>query len=122
MLRNHAQAGFDVVKNMKFPWPVAQTILQHHERLDGSGYPNQLSDGDILYEARLLAVADTVEAMTSRRPYRATPGLEVALETIKLGSGVLFDAEIVNACLKVFKDGFQFDGRLPPKSHEAEHL
>lgn len=122
MLRNHAQAGYDVVKGMRFPWPVAQMILQHHERLDGSGYPNQLRDGDIIYEARVIAVADTVEAMTGRRPYRATPGLEVALEIIKAGSGTIFDAEIVNACIKVFADGFQFDGGLPPKSHEAEHL
>ncbi len=122
MLRNHAKAGFDVVKNMKFPWPIALTILQHHERLDGSGYPNQISDGEIIYEARILAVADTVEAMSSRRPYRATPGVDAALEIIKAGSGTLFDADIVNACLKVFEGGFQFDIALPPESHETEHL
>ncbi len=123
MLRNHAQTGYDVIKYMKFPWPVAQIILQHHERLDGSGYPNQIVDGDIIYEARILAVADTVEAMSSRRPYRATPGLEAALKTIKAGSDILFDADVVNACLKVFEDGFQFDTGLPPnKSHDTEHL
>ena len=122
MLRNHAQAGFDIVKNIKFPWPVAQIILQHHERLDGSGYPNQVKDGAIIYGARVLAVADTVEAMTNRRPYRATPGLEAALGTIKAGSGTLFDVEIVNACIKVFDDGFELDRKIPPKSHETEHL
>ena len=122
ILRNHAKAGFDVVKNMKFPWPIAQTILQHHERLDGSGYPNKNSDGEIIYDARILAVADTVEAMSSRRPYRATPGVEAALETIKAGSGTLFDEDIVNACLKVFEGGFQFEGDLPPQSHKNEHL
>jgi len=122
MLRNHAQAGFDVVKNMNFPWPVAQTILQHHERLDGSGYPNQLKDGEIIIEARVLAVADTVEAMSSRRPYRQTPGLEIALETIQAGKGVIFDAEVVDACIKVFREGFEFDPGFPQKSHEDEHL
>lgn len=122
MLRNHALAGFDVVKYMKFPWPVAQIILQHHERLDGSGYPNQIKGGEIIYEARVLAVADTVEAMTGRRPYRATPGLEAALKTIQAGSGILFDGEIVNACLKVFDEGFKFEADDVTKSHESEHL
>ena len=122
LLRNHALAGYDVFKNMTFPWPIAQTILQHHERLDGSGYPNQIRGGEIIYEAKILAVADTVEAMSSRRPYRATPGIKVALETIKAGSGVLFDIDVVNACLKVFEGGFEFDADLPPQSHETEHL
>jgi len=122
MLRNHARAGFDVVKNMKFPWPVAQIILQHHERLDGSGYPNQLKDGEIILEARVLAVADTIEAMSSRRPYRNTPGLQIALETVDAGRGTLFDAEVVDACLKVFKDGFEFDQGSSKKSHENDHL
>ncbi len=72
MLRNHAQAGYDVVKNIKFPWPVAQTILQHHERINGTGYPNNLKGSDIIIEARILSVADTIEAMTGRRPYRLT--------------------------------------------------
>ena len=124
MLRHHAQAGFDVVKNMRFPWPIAATILQHHERLNGSGYPNQIKDGEIIFEARLLAVADTVEAMTGRRPYRVTPGLETALALIKQESDTLFDGTIVNACLKVFKDGFLFDGvtELGSDSHESDHL
>jgi len=106
MLRHHAQAGFDVVKHMKFPWPIAQIILQHHERLNGTGYPNQIKDGEIIFEARLLAVADTVEAMTGHRPYRSSPGLDVALALIKQGSGILFDETVVDACLKVFEDGF----------------
>ena len=124
MLRHHAQAGFDVVKNMTFPWPVALTILQHHERLDGTGYPNQIKDGEIFFEARILAVADIVEAMTGRRPYRETPGLDTALALIKQGSGTLFDSGIVNACLKVFKNGFSFDmgAGSGPDTHEEDHL
>lgn len=122
MLRNHAQAGYDVVKNMKFPWPVAQTIYQHHERLDGSGYPNQLKGGDIIFEARILAVADTVEAMSSRRPYRTNPGLAAALETIVAGRGTLFQPEVVDACLEVFEHGFQFGYDPLPQTHESQHL
>lgn len=124
MLRNHAQAGYDVVKNIKFPWPVAQTILQHHERLNGTGYPNNLKGSDIILEARILAVADTVEAMTGRRPYRVTPGLAAGLKTIQAGSDTLFDAEVVSACLKVFENGFSFNGILGvnTKSHETQHL
>ena len=124
MLRNHAQAGYDVVKNIKFPWPVAQTILQHHERLNGTGYPNNLKGGDIILEARILAVADTIEAMTGRRPYRLTPGLAAALETIQAGRATLFDPEVVAACLKVFESGFSFNGLIGAnaKSHETQHL
>lgn len=122
MLRNHAKAGYDVVKHMQFPWPVAQTILQHHERLDGSGYPYQLRGSDIILEARILAVADTVEAMSNQRPYRTTPGLDNALQTIRAGRGVLFDSDVVDACLKVFAAGFKFDGATATKSHETEHL
>lgn len=122
VLRNHAQVGFDVVKNMKFPWPIAEAILQYHERLNGSGYPNQIKNGEIIFEARVLAVADTVEAMSSHRPYRSTPGLDAALDTIKAGSGTLFDPLVVNACIQVFKDGFKFNGLLVPKSYGSSHL
>jgi PAS domain S-box-containing protein len=110
MLRNHAQAGFNVIKHINFPWPVAQTVLQHHERMDGSGYPNQIRGTEIILEARILAVADTVEAMCGRRPYRLAPGLRAALETIKRSSGVMYDAIVVDACTRVFENGFSFNG------------
>jgi putative nucleotidyltransferase with HDIG domain len=102
MLRSHVQAGFNIVKHIHFPWPIAQIILQHHERLDGSGYPNGLSGDNILEEARIIAVADTVEAMSSNRPYRASLGIDAALQVIEDGSGVLFDEKVVKACLKLF--------------------
>jgi PAS domain S-box-containing protein/putative nucleotidyltransferase with HDIG domain len=109
MLRNHVQAGFDVLKHIHFPWPVAQTVLQHHERLDGSGYPNGVKGDSICEEAKILAVADTVEAMTSNRPYRFGLGLDVALETIQEGRGTLFDAQVVDACVAVFRENhYQF--------------
>ncbi|MDD5057002.1 MAG: PAS domain S-box protein [Sideroxydans sp.] len=103
-IKTHAQAGFDILKDIKFPWPIAQMVLQHHERLDGSGYPQGLKDGDILPEARILAVADVVEAMSSHRPYRPGLGMEAALAEIGRGSGQQFDAAVVAACCKVVRD------------------
>jgi PAS domain S-box-containing protein len=124
MLRNHVQAGFNVIKHMRFPWPIAQTVLQHHERMDGSGYPNQIQGSDIILEARILGVADTVEAMCSQRPYRKTPGQSAALEMLIRLSGVRFDAEIVDACIKVFENGFSFDesGADHAQTLRSEHL
>jgi len=108
-LRSHAQTGFDIVKDIDFEWPIAQTIYQHHERLDGSGYPNQLKGDSIIKEARVLAVADTIEAMSHSRPYRAAVGIDAALQTIERGRGTLFDAEVVDACVKLFKqENYQF--------------
>jgi HD-GYP domain-containing protein (c-di-GMP phosphodiesterase class II) len=93
-------------------------------RLNGTGYPNNLKGGDIILEARILAVADTVEAMTGRRPYRLTPGLAAGLKTIQTGSASLFDPEVVTACVKVFENGFTFNGIVgaSAKSHETQHL
>jgi PAS domain S-box-containing protein/putative nucleotidyltransferase with HDIG domain len=109
MLRNHVQAGYDMLKHIHFPWNIAQVVLQHHERLDGSGYPNAINGDALCEEARILAVADTVEAMSSDRPYRKGKGIDAALEEIAVASGTLFDADVVNACLKVFKDdGYVF--------------
>lgn len=109
MLRNHVQAGFDMIKHVHFPWPVAEIVLQHHERMNGSGYPRGLAGDKICEEARILAVADTVEAMMGIRPYRAALGLEMALHTIEAGSGILFDSDAVNACLRLFREkGFGF--------------
>jgi len=104
MLRNHVQAGYDVLKHIHFPWPVAHIVLQHHERLDGSGYPNGLKGDSISDEARILAVADTVDAMVGTRPYRAAFSIENALDTLVAGIGTLYDERMVQACIKIFRD------------------
>jgi len=109
MLRNHVQAGFDVLKHIHFPWPVAQIVLQHHERLDGSGYPNGLKGDSISDDARILAVADTMDAMAGLRPYRAAFSVDEALQTLEAGIGTLYDARMVHACAKLFKqDNYTF--------------
>ena len=90
---------------MEFPWPIAQAVLQHHERMDGSGYPGQLLGKDIILEARILAVADIVEAMASHRPYRPALGIDKALEEISQKRGILYDSEVVDACLKPLQLG-----------------
>jgi PAS domain S-box-containing protein/putative nucleotidyltransferase with HDIG domain len=109
MLRNHVQAGFDVLKHIHFPWPVAQIVLQHHERLDGSGYPNGLKGDSISDDARILAVADTMDAMAGLRPYRAAFSVDDALQTLEAGIGTLYDARMVHACTKLFKqDNYTF--------------
>ena len=108
LIKTHPQTGHDILKDIKFPWPIAQIILQHHERLDGSGYPQGLRDGQILLEAKILAVADVVEAIASHRPYRAALGIEAALQEIEENRGVLYDADAVNECLKLFREkGFK---------------
>jgi HD-GYP domain-containing protein (c-di-GMP phosphodiesterase class II)/DNA-binding NarL/FixJ family response regulator len=109
LIRTHPQVGHDVLKEIDFPWPVAQIVLQHHERMDGSGYPQGLSGEEILLEARILAVADVVEAMASHRPYRPAYGLDKALDEISQNAGVLYDPGVVDACLRLFtKKGFSF--------------
>jgi len=110
IIKSHAQAGYEIVKEIRFPWPVAEAILQHHERMDGSGYPQGLTGPDITLEARILAVADVVEAMSSHRPYRPALGLDQALEEIAQQKGVLYDPEVVDACIKVCtEDNFTFE-------------
>lgn len=104
LIKTHAEVGYDIVKDISFPWPLAQIILQHHERLDGSGYPQGLLEKDIIIEARILAVADVVEAITSHRPYRPALGLDVALQEIYKGKGRLFDPAVVDACQRVAKE------------------
>ena len=104
LLQAHPQIGFDIVKSVDFPWPVAKMILQHHERLDGSGYPNQLRGDQIIIGARIIAVADVVEAMTARRPYREALGLDVALHEIEQGRGRLYDPASVDICIKLFRE------------------
>jgi putative nucleotidyltransferase with HDIG domain len=110
MLRTHPQVGYDILEKIDFPWPLAKVILQHHERMDGSGYPAGLSGEKILLEARILGVADVVEAMSSHRPYRPALGVDKALEEISQNKGILYDPEVTDACLKLFKEkGFKFE-------------
>jgi PAS domain S-box-containing protein len=105
LVKTHPQAGYNLLKDIDFPWPVAKIVLQHHERLDGSGYPQGLKGKEILQEARIIAVADVVEAMASGRPYRKALGIEAALKEIKSGRGTLYDEEAVDACLALFEEG-----------------
>ncbi|HEK85233.1 MAG TPA: HD domain-containing protein [Candidatus Aminicenantes bacterium] len=110
IIKTHPQAGYEILKNIEFPWPIAQIVLQHHERMNGSGYPNGLKGDKILLEARILAVADVVEAMSSHRPYRPSFGLDKALDEINSNQGVLYDPEVVKACLKIISNNkFSFD-------------
>jgi PAS domain S-box-containing protein len=104
LVQGHAQASYEVLKIVPFPWPVATIALQHHERMDGSGYPNGLKGDDILLESRILAVADVVEAMASHRPYRAGLGIESALAEIERGNGTIYDPEVATACLRMFRE------------------
>jgi len=108
LIKGHSQAGFDILKTIHFPWLVAEMARQHHERQDGSGYPEGLSGEQILPEARILAVADVVEAMASHRPYRAALGIEVALDEVRSGAGTRYEATAVEACERVFEEGFAF--------------
>jgi putative nucleotidyltransferase with HDIG domain len=109
LIRGHPQVGYDILKEIEFPWPLAQVVLQHHERIDGSGYPAGLKAEDIIIEARTLAVADVVEAMASHRPYRPTLGRDMALKEISKNKGVLYDPNVVHSCVKVLKEkDFQF--------------
>jgi len=105
LVQGHAQASHDVLKGVEFPWPVAQIALQHHERMDGSGYPQGLKGEAILLEARIVAVADVIEAMSSHRPYRPGLGIDKALAEIERGRGSSYDTEVVDACLRLFRDG-----------------
>ncbi len=104
LIQTHAEAGYDIVKNIKFPWPIALTILQHHERMDGSGYPQGLKGEEISLESRIIAVADVIEAMASRRPYRAELGIDAALAEIKQGRETLYDPTVVDACIRLFEE------------------
>lgn len=109
LIRMHTQAGFEILHGIDFPWPIAATVSQHHERLDGSGYPQGLKDGEIVLEAQILAVADVVESMISHRPYRPALGIEAALDDIVENRGKLYNPQAVDACLKLFRSGgFKF--------------
>ncbi len=110
MIKTHPELSYDISKTIEFPWPVAQIILQHHERINGSGYPSGLTGENILLEARILGVADTVEAISSHRPYRPAYGIEKALKEVSEKRGILYDPAVVDACLRLFFDkGFKFE-------------
>ncbi len=104
LIETHPQVGYDILKGIEFPWPIADIVLQHHERMNGSGYLQGLSGKDIILEARILAVADVVEAMSSHRPYRPALGTDKALEEISQNKGILYDPEGVDACLSLFTE------------------
>ncbi len=104
IIKNHCQVGHDILKPVDFPWPIAQIIQQHHEKMDGSGYPGGVSGENVLLEARILTVADVVEAMASHRPYRAALGIAATLSEISKGRGTLYDPKVVDACLKLFRE------------------
>lgn len=112
LIKNHPRIGYEIIKGIHFPWPVKEMILQHHERLDGSGYPQGLKDPEIVLEARIIAVADVVEAITSHRPYRPALGIDTALEEIQSGCGTLYDPEVVDHCIALFtEEGFRWQTR-----------
>jgi len=110
IIKSHPQVSYDILKEVEFPWPIARIVLQHHERMDGSGYPSGLSGKDILLGARILAVADVIEAMSSHRPYRPAHGIDKALQEISQNRNILYNGNMVDACLRLFTErGFKFE-------------
>lgn len=105
LIKDHPRAGYAILKDIEFPWPIARVVLEHHERLDGSGYPQGLKGRDMLLESRILAVADVVESMASHRPYRPGMGIDTALDEIENNRGILYDADVVDVCLRLFQEG-----------------
>jgi len=108
LIKNHSAAGYEILKSIEFPWDIATIVRQHHERLDGSGYPDGLVGDQILFEAKIIAVADVVEAISSHRPYRPALGIDVALTEIRKNAGKLYDPTVVEACVAVFESGFEW--------------
>lgn len=119
LIKSHAEVGYDILKDIEFQWPVPLIVRQHHERLDGSGYPYGLKGEDILFEARILGVADVVEAMSSHRPFRPGKGVESALEELKRARGTAYEPSVVDACLKLFRNGFVFS-EMPSASPRSQ--
>jgi HD-GYP domain-containing protein (c-di-GMP phosphodiesterase class II) len=115
IVKGHTTVGFEILSKASLPWPIAEVALQHHERLDGSGYPNGLRANEIIQPALIIAVADVVDAMTQHRPYRPGHGLDAALSEVGSGAGKLYDSDVVEACLAVFKNGFTFESHLVPE-------
>jgi putative nucleotidyltransferase with HDIG domain len=110
IIKTHSQVGYDILKNIEFPWPIADIVVQHHERLDGSGYPAHLKGDAILLEANIIIVADVVEAMSSHRPYRPSHGIDKAIAEITQNKGILYDAAVVDHCVRLFREtNFSFE-------------
>jgi HD-GYP domain-containing protein (c-di-GMP phosphodiesterase class II) len=111
LIKEHVRTGYEMLKDVESPWPLAQIVYQHHERMDGSGYPRNLKGDEIIMEARIMAIADVVESMASHRPYRPALGLNAALEEIENNKETLYDVDAVDACLRLFREkGFQLEG------------
>lgn len=108
-LKIHCHKGYEILKPVDFPWPIAEMALQHHEHMDGSGYPQGLKKGEILLEARIVCVADIIDAMTSHRPYRPAVSLDEAIGALSKGAGIWYDVDVVNACTELFNNGYQVD-------------
>jgi HD-GYP domain-containing protein (c-di-GMP phosphodiesterase class II) len=108
LIKTHVQAGYDILKNIEFPWPLAQMVYQHHEHLDGSGYPRGLQGDQISLAGRILCVADVVESMATYRPYRPGLGVRKALAEVRKNRGKLYDTAVVNVCLELFREGYEF--------------
>jgi HD-GYP domain-containing protein (c-di-GMP phosphodiesterase class II) len=104
LIKEHPKTGYEMLKDVESPWPLTQIVYQHHERMDGSGYPRNLKGDEIIIEARIMAVADVVEAMASHRPYRAALGIDVALEEIEKNKGIFYDEAVADACLRLFRE------------------
>jgi HD-GYP domain-containing protein (c-di-GMP phosphodiesterase class II) len=108
LIKVHSQSGYEMLKDVESPWPLAQIVYQHHERMDGSGYPRNLKGDEIIMEARILAVADVVETMASHRPYRPSLGIDAALAEIEKNKGTLYDNNVTDVCLRLFREkGYQ---------------
>jgi putative nucleotidyltransferase with HDIG domain len=122
IISNHCRVGYEILERIDFPWPVTKAILQHHERMDGSGYPDHLTGEEIVIEARILGVADVVEAMSSHRPYRPALGLDKALQEISQASGVLYDSKVVHACLRLLRRNEPEFDRLMAAAEEPQEL
>ena len=119
LVKDHSRIGYEILREISFPWPIAQIVYQHHERFNGSGYPQGLSGEDILIEARILGVADVLEAMASDRPYRPAHGLPRALEEISKNRGILYDPGVADACLRIFAEGKVSFNKIKIEASEA---
>jgi HD-GYP domain-containing protein (c-di-GMP phosphodiesterase class II) len=104
LIKEHVRSGYEMLKNVESPWLLAQIVYQHHERMDGSGYPRNLKGDEIIMEARIMAVADVVEAMASHRPYRPALGIDATMEEIEKNRGILYDVAVADACLRLFRE------------------
>ena len=114
-IKEHAEVGYEIVHHIEFPWPVAEIVRQHHERIDGTGYPQGLRGDEIIVEARIVSVADVFEAMMSHRPYRAALGKDVSIQELRRGRGVAYDPDAVDACLEIVSaDDFDISALEPP--------